>query len=385
VAIGVDIAPELFVWAIDRAGWSEQDIERRAPDFHEWVAQTRRPTFREVKKFANDTYTPLGALFLSEPPEESLPLPDMRTMRNKKVARPSANLLDTIYMAQNRQSWYKDYAVDADFSKLSFVGTAKLTTPPENVAQEMREVLKFDMEARSTFRTWSDAFRTLIDRIEDLGVLVMVSGIVGSNSQRKLDPEEFRGFAICDPIAPLIFVNGADTKSAQIFTLIHELANIWLGHSAVSDAAMIADASADEELWCNEVAAEVLVPMEALLNESSGNASPKELDRLAKIFKASTLVVLKRMYDVQLISWDEFENRYNTETKRLKEFIEEQAGKSSGGNYYYTQRMRLGERFSSAVVQGARTGYLSYRDAYKLLGIKTHSTFEKFANMIEGA
>jgi Zn-dependent peptidase ImmA (M78 family) len=148
---------------------------------------------------------------------------------------------------------------------------------------------------------------------------------------------------------------------------------------------MIADASADEELWCNEVAAEVLVPMEALLNESSGNASPKELDRLAKIFKASTLVVLKRMYDVQLISWDEFENRYNTETKRLKEFIEEQAGKSSGGNYYYTQRMRLGERFSSAVVQGARTGYLSYRDAYKLLGIKTHSTFEKFANMIEGA
>ncbi|MGI6786516.1 MAG: ImmA/IrrE family metallo-endopeptidase [Gleimia sp.] len=322
---------------------------------------------------------------MSEPPEESLPLPDMRTMRNKKVARPSANLLDTIYMAQNRQSWYKDYAVDADFSKLSFVGTAKLTTPPENVAQEMREVLKFDMEARSTFRTWSDAFRTLIDRIEDLGVLVMVSGIVGSNSQRKLDPEEFRGFAICDPIAPLIFVNGADTKSAQIFTLIHELAHIWLGHSAVSDAAMIADASADEELWCNEVAAEVLVPMEALLNESSGNASPKELDRLAKIFKASTLVVLKRMYDVQLISWDEFENRYNTETKRLKEFIEEQAGKSSGGNYYYTQRMRLGERFSSAVVQGARTGYLSYRDAYKLLGIKTHSTFEKFANMIEGA
>ncbi|EPD29485.1 ImmA/IrrE family metallo-endopeptidase [Gleimia europaea] len=382
---GVDIAPELFFWAVERAGWSEEEIEERAPYFYEWVEQETKPTFNQIQKFAGATYTPLGSLFLSEPPKESLPLPDMRTMGNKKVPRPSANLLDTIYICQNRQGWYKVYAVDAGFPELSFVGTARLSTRPEKIVRQIREILDFDMQARSAYVTWSEAFRALVRKIEDLGVLVMVSGIVGSNTSRSLDPEEFRGFAIADPIAPLIFVNGADTKSAQIFTLIHELAHIWLGHSAVSDASITADTSTDEELWCNRVAAEVLVPMDTLKQEFKGIVSEEEQDRLAKKFKVSTLVVLKRLYDADLLSWEHFQERYANEMERLQAFMEEKRSKSSGGNYYYTQRGRLGERFSSAVVQSARSGYLPYRDAYELLGIKRHSTFENFANMIEGS
>ncbi len=323
MTVQVDIAPELFVWAIDRAGWDDQDIERKAPKFYEWVRQETRPTFQQVQEFADATCTPLGALFLPKPPEESLPLPDMRTVGNKKFPRPSANLLDTIYVAQNRQGWYKEYAADYDLPKRDFVGTATLSTSPLRVAIEIRERLSFDMKTRKTFTTRAEAFRTLIDRIEDLGVLVMVSGFVGSNTRRKLDPEEFRGFAIADVVAPLIFVNGADTKSAQIFTLVHELAHIWLGHSAIFDATMMTDTSTDGDLWCYQVATEVLAEE------------------------------LNQKHEIQ----DEIPI-----------------------GDHNSRRTQLGKRFSSAVVQSARSGYLPYRDAYKLLGITTHSEFEAFAH-----
>lgn len=382
VVVRVDVAPELLRWAVRRSGWDEEIASRRAPKLSAWLDEKERPTLKQLKKFANDTHTPFGLLFLPEPPEETVPIPDMRTMGNLGVHQPSADLLDTIYLCLRRQEWYREYALLNGFDEISFVGSTTVDTPVISVANQIRNVLGFGLSERKVFPDWEQALRRLIDYIEDTGVLVMVNGIVGSNTHRKLDPSEFRGFALADPLVPLIFVNGADTKAAQIFTLIHELAHIWLGGSALSDAAMTATGEPEEERWCNQVAAEVLVPLTLLVEEFNGVIDVDELERLAKRFRVSTLVVLKRLYDAKALDWDSYLQEYEKEKQRVLAILTSRRGDKGGGNYYYTQPLRLSRSFSRAVISSTFEGSTSYREAYQLLGTKKHRTFENLAEQL---
>lgn len=379
MTVRVDVAPGLLRWAVERAGWDEETTQRRAPRLDEWMAGTRRLTLKQLEKFASDTHTPFGLLFLPEPPVEDVPIPDLRTIGNTAVPRPSADLLDTIYLCQNRQDWYRTYARENGLPEPGFVGSATTRTSPMRIANQIRDLLGFNLTERGSFTSFEDALRGLIDRIEHIGVLVMVSGIVGANTHRTLNPEEFRGFALSDPLVPLIFVNGADTKAAQIFTMIHELGHIWLGTSALSDAAMTADDGVTEELWCNRVAAEVLVPLATLGSDYRGEASTEELERLAKKYRVSTLVVLKRIFDAQLLTWEDYRERYDNERERVLGILAARRGDGGGGNYYHTQPIRLSRQFAQAVITSVFEGASSYRDAYHLLGTKKHATFEKLA------
>lgn len=379
MVVRVDVAPDLLHWAVERAGWDHETVERRAPKLDEWVAGTHQPTLKQLEKFASDTHTPFGLLFLAEPPVENVPIPDMRTMGNNVVPRPSPDLLDTIYLCQSRQDWYRNFLKENGGVEVEFVGSATTQTPPHIVADQVRELVGFGLENRATFSSWESALRGLIDRIEGIGVLVMVNGVVGANTHRKLNPEEFRGFALVDSLAPLVFVNGADTKAAQIFTIIHELAHVWLGGSALSDAAMAAPDGRAEELWCNQVAAEVLIPISVLRKEYRGVSTKEELERLAKKYRVSTLVVLKRIFDANFLSWEDYRERYGEELERVISILAANRREGSGGNYYYTQPIRLSRQFAQAVITSAFEGSTSFREAYRLLGTKKHATFENLA------
>jgi Zn-dependent peptidase ImmA (M78 family) len=204
-------------------------------------------------------------------------------------------------------------------------------------ASSIRTALGFHLEAQRRLPTWTDAMRRFIELADALGVLVMVSGVVGSNNQRPLDPEEFRGFALADPLAPLVFINGADTKAAQMFTLAHELAHLWLGESALSDACAAEAPTQVVERWCNRVAAEMLIPLSVFSAVHDPEADLRgELDRLARRFKVSTLVVLRRMHDASSLMGDAYWRAYNAEVERLQEL-----SGGSGGNFYLTLGARV--------------------------------------------
>ncbi len=374
----VDINPELLTWARERAGLETDDLTHRFPKLAAWEKGTVRPTLKQVEDFAKATHTPVGFLFLEEPPVEEIPIPDFRTIRNKEISRLSPDLLDMIYVCQQRQEWYRDFARAERISSLPFVGSASLDSSVESTATIMRHALRFDIEERRRIPSWSDALRLFIGQADEAGIMVMCSCVVLNNNYRPLDPDEFRGFALSDTLAPLVFINGADTRAAQMFTLAHELAHVWLGQSAVSDtqASLVPDHQV--ERWCNNVAAELLVPLEVLKQEFDGGLSLRsELDRLARLFKVSTLVILRRIHDAGGLTKEEFWREYEKELKRLLAI-----SKGSGGNFYLTQAGRVSKRFARALVISTLEGQTLHRDAFRMLGFTKFDTFQKLGRSL---
>jgi Zn-dependent peptidase ImmA (M78 family)/transcriptional regulator with XRE-family HTH domain len=355
-------------------------LTARFPKLEAWEAGDVLPTLKQLQDYAHATHAPIGYFFLPEPPVESVPIPDFRTMAGRGVARPSPNLLDTVYACQERQAWYRDSAlVDGD-PPLPFVGALTRDVASVQAAAQIRQVLGFDVEARRDCRTWAEALRLFIEQAEGIGVMVMVSGVVLNNNYRHLDPQEFRGFALADDRAPLVFINGADSKAAQMFTLAHELAHLWLGQSALSDASAGDSSENAIETWCNQVAAELLVPMTVFLAELVANEPLHDtLARLARRFKVSTLVVLRRLADAGRLDRAAFFRAYRAEVEHLRGL--ETAG-SGGGDFYRTTASRVSKRFARALVASTLEGRTLYRDAFRMLGIAKTSTFNEFGRSL---
>ncbi len=253
---------------------------------------------------------------------------------------------------------------------LSFVRSVTTDSAVDSVAADLRQALGFDLDERDVLPLGPTPCALSSSRRTPLSVLVMVSGIVGNNTHRKLDPEEFRGFALVDDLAPLVFINGADAKAAQMFTLAHELAHVWLGESALSDASLfrrpLSLSRPGVTRWQPS-----FVPSVALREHYRPEADLREeLDRLARVFKVSTLVLLRRVHDAGGLSRDLFETAYAQELSRLRTIP-----RGGGGDFYLTQSARVGRRFARALVASTLEGQTLHRDAFRLLGISKLATF----------
>ena len=374
--IRIEVSPSVIRWACARSGRSIEDLQQKFPRLTDWECGRVRPTLKQLEALAKATFTPIGFFFLEKPPVDELPVPDFRTMDNAEVRRPSPHLLNTIYLCQQRQAWYQEEA-QRDLFWQNFVGSLDISVEVEAAAEQIGRMFRFDMASRIELRDENETLRQFIEGSEEQGILVMVSGVVGNNTHQRLDVNEFRGFALSDPIAPLIFINGTDAKAAQIFTLAHEIAHLGLGQSGVSNAqAATTRSSHSIERWCNQVAAELLVPSHAISETFNPRAAlTDEIRRLARFFKVSRLVILRRIHDIEGLSREQFRQAYAEELNRLEKIPDR-----SGGHYYYSVVARASKRFARALIASALEERTTLTEAMRLLDVKNVSALKKIAH-----
>lgn len=365
----VNINANILTWAIERAGYKLHEFITKVPKVQDWIDGNKKPTVKQLEEFSRKVYLPFGYLFLSEPPREDLPIPFFRTIQSDEE-KVSINVYDTVLIMQQRQEWLKDYLRDNDFEPLPFVGKFNHSQNVNEIVVDIRNTLGLSGNWASNFKTWREALEFLTTKIEDAGIIAVFNGVVENNTSRPIKVEECRGFVMTDELAPFMFINNADGKAAQMFTIVHELAHIWTGYSAGFDFRKLEPANDPIELLCDKVAAEFLVP-EIEFNKVWAR-TPK-IKYAARYFKVSEIVIARRALDTNKISKSNFYAFYDEYINREYE----QTAKSSGGDFYATTKKRLSMIFATHVNNAVKSEKLLYRDAYKLTSLKG-DTFQTF-------
>lgn len=366
----VNVNTNMLTWAIARAGYDLHTFTNKFPKVQLWLEGEKKPTVKQLEEFSKKVYLPFGYLFLTEPPRENLPIPFFRSNGNQ-TQKVSINVYDTIMLMQQRQDWLRNYLKDNDFEPLQFVGKYRNKTNVNRIVEDIRHTLNLPENWASQFRTWQEAQDHLVLHIEEKGIITVFNGVVENNGHRKIPVDECRGFVLVDEIVPFMFINNADWKSAQIFTIVHELAHIWTGHSAGFDFRKLQPANDPNEIFCDQVAAEFLVP-ELRFDELWKN-NPN-ITNASRYFKVSEIVIARRALDTGKLTKRQFFAFYEDYSNRELGKKEHQ---SSGGDFYATTKKRLSIIFASHINNAVKSGNLLYRDAYKLTSLKG-DTFQNF-------
>ena len=366
----VNVNANILTWAIARAGYELQTFTGKFPKVQLWIEGEKKPTVKQLEEFSKKVHLPFGYLFLPEPPKEHLPIPFFRSNGNQ-AEKVSINVYDTILLMQQRQDWLRDYLKDNDFEQLSFVGKFRNTTNVKAIVADIRNTLNLPENWASQFRTWQEAQDHLVLHIEDKGIITVFNGVVENNGFRKIPVDECRGFVLVNEMAPFMFINNADWKSAQMFTIVHELAHIWTGHSAGFDFRKLQPADDPIEITCDKVAAEFLVPENSFNEVWNHNPS---IPYAARYFKVSEIVIARRALDAGKLTKRQFFAFYEEYSNR--EFAKKEQQRS-GGDFYATTKKRLSLTFASHINNAVKSGNLLYRDAYKLTSLKG-DTFQNF-------
>jgi len=361
----------MLSWALKRAGKTVDDLIKALPKLPEWINENAEPTVKQLEIFSKRVHLPFGYLFLPEPPREILPFPYFRhgaKITNNEI---SLNIADTIRSLQQRQLWLSEYLQEDGHLPLSFIGKFSTKNNVTEIVDDLRTVLSVPMNWAANVKDTAAAFRLLVNHTEEIGVIVVVNGVVGNNTSRKIDANECRGFVLVNEYCPFLFINNSDAEPAKLFTLIHELVHVWLGKSAGFDTNNFMPVNDPVEKLCDQVAAEFLVP--EVLFKDVWQQRPDPV-YAARYFKVSRIVIARRALDFGFISRDQFFNWYHLWQSQAQQRKEETNG---GGDYYNNQVNRVSLRFAAFVDQAVHLGKLSHREAYKLTGLNG-DTYHQF-------
>ena len=369
----VDFNIEILNNLLKEDSFKSINISERFPKINIWRQQIEKPTIAQLSGLASYFNVPFGYFFLNAIPKKDYPIPHYRSVGNQPF-KPSEELLDTIQILQERQEWAIDVIKDLRGEPLTFAHSVSIKDSIQATAQKMRSLLNVPINWAENLKSLDEAFRLLITKTENIGIFVVVNGVVNNNTKRKLSISELRGLVLYDNYAPFIFINGNDFNSGKIFTIVHEIVHVLIGSSASFDLNKLLPANNQIETFCDAVAAEFLVPESFLLEKIQANG--KNYEMLSKFFKVSRLVIARRLFDLKKIDRQEFSLAYETFKKAA---IEKKVVVSTGGNFYNTAPYRISKNFFLLIYSAVKQNKLLYRDAFKLTGL-TSKSFDGYVN-----
>lgn len=379
----VDIAPETMSWVIQHIE-VEKVNESMLKNIQQWKSGEKKPTFNQVEILSKATNIPLGYFFLKTPPIEDISLLKYRTVDSLELRNPSRNLIDTINDMEDVQEWMRDHLIASGNLILEFVGSQKNNENAQQIAEIMRKELGLKIDWYTQSQSAWDSFKKIRLSADTIGILIMMNGIVGNNTHRKLEIEEFRAFTLTDDYAPLIFINTNDSQNGKLFSLLHEMAHIWIGkNNFFNDRyGMAANVDATETL-CNEIAGELLVPNSIFVQQwrkQFGNITLIEkVNFLASYFKCGTTVIARKALNNKYIVFQQYNEIAQEAVSRFNELQRGKKDDESGGNYYNTMAARLDNRFLNILANSVQEGKTLYSDAFRL----THTNRKTFIELLE--
>ena len=373
------ITPNILKWARESARITEEiaaakvsvSIER----LKEWEEGISQPTIRQAQNLASAYKRPFALFFLPEIPRDFQPLQDFRKNDSKPLGTASIFIVREI---QQKQAWISDINQENNEDKSSFVGRFTINDSPTNVANDILKTLGINPASYKT----ENPIKEWIDKAEANGIYISRTSFI--HSRLKLDSEEIQGFAIADPYAPFVFVNSDDWNAPQLFTLVHELAHIWIAETGISNDISIQIINKDKfnpiELFCNEVAANALIP-EYIIR----NFPPSIFENSAEIFKVvrklgvSSFAFLVRALNLNLISLTSYKRLKNEADAEYKAFLKREEDKKAkqkdntgGPNYFLLQLNRNSSLFTQAVLDAFRGGFIEPTQASNLLNTQVN-------------
>ena len=381
--ISVDVKPEIINWILHTI--QPENVAGSAIELlHKWKTGEKVPTFNQIKDMSKKTNVPFGYFFLDKPPVEKCPIVEYRTIDSTMAAEPSRNLVDTVDLMTDIQEWMVEYAVENGQEELEYVGSVTEETDVRFAADNIRKRLDMDVDWYAHMQNAGESFRHVKRKMESIHVLVMMSGIVGNNTRRKLSIDEFRAFTLVSKYAPLIFINSCDSDNGKLFSILHELAHVWVGENSFYNApAGVNSGKRKVERFCNAVAAEILVPSEIFLEKwkSSNDEISDKIEKIAKNFRCSRFVVARKALEHGKISQEVYERMVREYTRKFEEWQKEQKEKrESGGSYYRNLASKLDRNFILALARSAAEGRTQYAEIYRL----TNTNRKTFGKLLEG-
>lgn len=354
------ISRPILEWAVTRSGKTVSQYMTEDSRYADWILGRREPTFKQAQAFAKKFYIPFSSLFFETPPQERNAIPFFRRIVN---GVPDINVRDLVDEMVDRQDWLKGYmmAVGQDPCPLY----RRVQSLKRDVAVAfIRERLDFDKVWGERFRTVESAINAMVDVLEDQGVVVVFKNIVGYDTHRVINVNDFRGFSLADKYAPFIVINSGDVKTAQLFTLVHELIHIVLGSSAGVGGEEDDIRDSELERFCDSVAAELLVPPECL--SADWKAMSGDINKLVRKYKVSRYVILRSAKDLGFVSEEDYHHF-------LQEWAlspMERRRTSSNPDFYQVAIRRTSRAFLTHVTNALNGNMLSFMEAYRLVGLK---------------